>query len=121
MVEGIVGAVLFVGAIIYVFKQVFAHEAKIKADVLARATDHKAVIQDIISMQGHYDQIKLFLRIETPQGPIGEYLIVPLKRPSTMEFLQDARATQRPILVRCCVDRSIEYAYRQHATVVGLA
>ena len=103
------------------FKRLFAEEAKTRALAQEKSGDYKAVIQDIVTMKGHYDEIKLFLRIETPTGPIGEYLIVPLKPPSTMEFLQDARATQRPIVVRCCIDRSFDYAFRQRATIVGLA
>jgi hypothetical protein len=46
---------------------------------------------------------------------------VPLTPPITLEFLTDARVNQRRLLVRCCVDRTIEYAYRQYAKVVGPA
>lgn len=101
--------------------QQFKLDAQNQAVVNEQMGTYTAVIQDIIHMKGQYDRTKLFLRIETPDGPIGEYLIVPLTSEVSMAFLQDARVTQRPIRVECCVDRSIEYAYRQHATVLGLA
>lgn len=116
---GVVGVI--VGAVVGLVKLVRTIDAPGRAAAQASMGDYKAVIQDIISMKGYHDEIKLFLRIETPNGPIGEYLIVPLAPPSTMTFLQDARATQRAIMVRCSIDRSVDYAYRQRATVLGLA
>lgn len=114
----VVGAALAVGVPL---ARAFARDAKGRAAAEERSGTYEAVVQDIIHLKGNRSHTKLFLRIETPEGPIGEYLIVPLAPPHDMSFLQDARATQRPILVRCCVDRSIEYALRQYAAVLGPA
>lgn len=116
-----VSAGLVLLAVALVLARAFSRDAKGRALALERTATYRAAIRDIIHMRGWPNHTKLFLSIESPDGPIGEYLIVPLTPLYSRQFFQDMRATDRPILVRCCIDRSIDYALRQYAAVVGVA
>lgn len=73
-----------------------------------------AVIKDFGHMRGDRGKASLLLKIETPSGPAGTRLIVPLQGAVTWDFITTARVTERPVYVHCLLDPAVEEAARQY-------
>lgn len=67
-------------------------------------TRYVAVIKDLGQIRTGQSQMELMLKIETPSGPVGKRLFVPLQGAVTHDFLITARVTDRPVYVQCILD-----------------
>lgn len=89
-------------------------EKKAYERVRGEGQRYVAVIKDFGHMRGDRGKASLLLKLETPSGPVGRRLIVPLQGAVTWDFITTARVTERPVYVQCLLDPSIEEAVRQY-------
>ncbi|GEN13509.1 hypothetical protein SAMN05443572_1024 [Myxococcus fulvus] len=96
------------------FWSIMGQEKKSHEQVHLQGGRYVAVIKDFAAMRGYTNRASLLLKIETPSGPVGQRLIVPIEGAVTWDFVTTARVTERPVYVRCIIDPNVELAVRQY-------
>ncbi|QSQ17446.1 hypothetical protein [Myxococcus landrumensis] len=115
-----IGFTLFMVVLLgFVFFGISASEKNAYARVRLEGQRYVAVIKELHPMRGDRGKVSLLLKLETPSGPVGKRLIVPLEGAVTWDFLMTARVTERPVSVHCLLSPIIEEAITQYGFVLG--
>lgn len=109
VIAGFIGALLF---------SLSVGEKNAYERVRREGQRYVAAIKDLHPMRGDRGKAALLLKLETPSGPVGKRLIVPLQGAVTWNFLMAARVTERPVYVQCLVSPILEEAVTQYGFVL---
>ncbi|AGC43489.1 hypothetical protein MYSTI_02162 [Myxococcus stipitatus DSM 14675] len=101
-----------------VFFGISASQKKAYERVRLEGQRYVAVIKELHPMRGDRGHVALLLKLETPSGPVGKRLIVPLEGAVTWDFLMTARVTERPVAVHCLLSPIVEEAVTQFGFVL---
>ncbi|WP_141620320.1 hypothetical protein [Myxococcus sp. AB036A] len=100
------------------FLVLLSGEKKAVERVRREGKRYVAVIKDLGAMRSGRGRAWLLLKLETPSGPVGKRLIVPIQGAVTWDFLTTARVTEQPVYVHCLLDPSVEGVVTQYGFVL---
>ncbi|WP_342380074.1 hypothetical protein NVS55_10945 [Myxococcus stipitatus] len=116
---GVVGFTLVMVTFLgLVFFGISASQKKAYEQVRLEGQRYIAVIKELHPMRGDRGRVALLLKLETPSGPVGKRLIVPLQVVVIWDFLMTARVTERPVSVHCLLSPIVEEAVTQFGFVL---
>ncbi|RKH16389.1 hypothetical protein D7Y13_25810 [Corallococcus praedator] len=110
---------LFLIGMLFLFIRSSEGEEKTIDRVRREGQRYVAVIKEIQHMRGNPRNVAaLLMKLETPSGPVGRRLIVPLGGAVTWDYINTARATERPVYVHCILDPIIHEAVFQRGLLL---
>ncbi|GEL75682.1 hypothetical protein [Myxococcus virescens] len=113
----IIHIVVYVGLFIgmaFLFTKLHGREKKFHEQVRLEGKRYVAIIKDFVQVKGTTNRASLVMKLETPSGPVGQRLIVPVEGAVTWDFITTARVTERPVYVWCIIDPNVDPAVRQY-------